>query len=405
MTATRVPSAAARQVLPRPVAGLIWALAVGSPGLVAIGLALMPQSGPDAWAPPVFTLVAATWAITGALVATRRPGNSVGWLLWSTGTAICVSLLGQGYAVASFQFFDGELPLTTGGAWLGMLFNPALALGILLLPLRFPDGEIPSPRWRIVDLAAWGVFAAMLVGQAIQPGVLDMGFVRNPTGVEALAGVGTALVDGANMSILVLVPLVLLSLVLRFRRGTAVERQQLKWFGGAISLTGATIVLATVLPQPLSFVAFVGFSVSLGLVPVAIGIAVLRYRLFDIDRVIGRTVAYAIVTALLAAAFLGTNLALQAVLADATGSSTLTTAISTLVIAALFQPVRRRVQRIVDRRFNRARVDGERIVDGFGSHARDQVDLERLRHAMVAAVDEAVAPSASGVWLRGERGA
>ena len=159
-----------------------------------------------------------------------------------------------------------------------------------------------------------------------------------------------------------------------------------------MAIAGASITLATVMPA-FGAVAFGAFGISLGLIPVAIGIAVLRYRLFEIDRLVGRTVSYALVTALLATAFLATNLVLQAMLADATGSSTLITAMSTLVVAALFQPLRHRVQAPVDRRFNRARVDGDRVVGAFSTEVRDEVDLDRLRQVTTTAAERAVAPA------------
>ena len=138
------------------------------------------------------------------------------------------------------------------------------------------------------------------------------------------------------------------------------------------------------------------------LLPIAIGIAILRYRLYEIDRIVSRTLSYALVTALLAAAFVGTNLALQAAVADMTDGSTLTVAVSTLVVAALFQPIRRRVQAPIDRRFNRAHLDAERVVGSFAQRTRDEVDLARLRHAMVAVVVDAMTPAGADVWLRAE---
>jgi hypothetical protein len=193
----------------------------------------------------------------------------------------------------------------------------------------------------------------------------------------------------------------IVAVVLRYRRGSPVERKQLKWFGSVAVLAFSMFFLAAVVPQPYGQGAWIAASLSMGLIPIAIGIAILRYRLYEIDRIVSRTLSYALVTALLAAAFIGTNLALQAVLVDATGGgTTLTTAASTLVVAALFQPVRRRIQRPIDRRFNRAGADAQRVVEAMSVTVRDEVDLERLRGSVVATASEAVHPAGAALWLR-----
>jgi hypothetical protein len=191
----------------------------------------------------------------------------------------------------------------------------------------------------------------------------------------------------------------------RFRRSRGVERHQLKWLLGAVVLIGITLT-----PSFLDADGEGGFSLldavamtSLSLLPLSVGIAVTRHGLYEIDRIISRTVAYALVTGILATTFVVNNIALQALLADVTGSSTLITALATLVVAGLFQPLRRRIQAPVDRRFNRARSGGERVVEGFAHRTRDLVDLERVRGATVAAIDEAVSPAVTAVWLRSER--
>ena len=208
------------------------------------------------------------------------------------------------------------------------------------------------------------------------------------------------LLDVSGIVLLPCLPLAALAAALRFRRGTPTERQQLKWFGSPMALAALGLAGAATLPQPIGIACYVGMTVALGFVPVAIGIAILRYRLYDIDRLIGRTLAYAAITAILAAAFVATNLTVQALLAGVTGGATFTTAVSTLVVAGLFQPLRRRVQAPIDRRFNRAQVDAERVVEAFANLARDQVDLDMLNAAVVGAIDEAVAPSRASIWLR-----
>jgi hypothetical protein len=409
MPATRVPIAAALTTpasarrMPALLAAIPWAIAVLGPLAMVLIFVQLPPSDEDAWAFPAYTAVATTWLVVGAVVVTRRPDHRVGWLLWLIGFLTVVSLLGQLWAQLSHFLYDDRLPGTVLGLWLSWLFVVALALALVLVPLHFPDGRLPSRRWRVVLLAALVGIAALGIGQIVRPGPIGGYAVANPTGIEGLGGLAQTLSDGGGMLLLLSLPACVAAPVVRFRRGTRNERAQLKWFGSAMGLAAAGLIGATILPQPFGQASYIGMTVALGLVPVAIAIAILRYRLFEIDRLIGRTLAYAIVTAVLAAAFLSTNLALQAVLAGTTGSSTLVVAMSTLVVAGIFQPVRRAVQRVVDRRFNRSRVDGERVVGAFAAHARDQVDLDRLREAVVVAVGDAVAPAGAGMWLRTSR--
>jgi hypothetical protein len=390
--------------LARPVAVIVWLLAIGVPACLAGILAISPSPPSDGWAIPVYSAIVATWGLTGAFVATRRPDNRTGWVLWMLGVGMGVALLGQAWAYLSLALYGGTLPGMTVAAAFGLLFNPMLAL-TLAVPLLFPDGHLPSPRWTIVAATLLGSIAAILVGSVLRPGPFEqMQQIDNPFGITGAAGLADTLIAIGNLGFFVCIPASFAASVVRFRRGTPVERKQLAWFGAAMGLAAAAFICATLLPQPYGVASFVVGTIALGLVPLAIAIAILRYRLYEIDRLVSRTLAYALVTALLAAAFVGTNLVLQAVLVDATrGGTTLTTAVSTLVVASLFQPLRRRVQRPVDRRFNRARVDGERVVATFAGQLRDQVDLDRLRSAVVRAVDDAVAPAASSVWLRGAR--
>ena len=381
---------------------IVWLVAVGAPLLLAVVITRIPVVGDDAWAIPAYTAVVASWCLVGAVIATSRPRSRMGWLILGIGLATTISLLGQSWSVLSLTLFGGTLPGTTIGAWLTWLFLTALSVALLFVPLLFPDGQPPSPRWRPVVLLAAGAVASQALGTILLPGpVSDLGQFQNPTGVPALASVAQSLIDVGAMAQLLCLPLCVLAAIVRFRRGAAVERQQLKWFGSASGLAALGLFGAATLPPPFAVPSWMMMTVALALVPVAVAVAILRYRLFDIDRLIGRTVAYAVVTAVLAATFVMTNVALQAVLADLTGSSTLITAASTLVVATLFQPLRRRVQRTVDRRFNRDRVDAELVVDRLASEVRDQVDIDRLRGAVVAAVDNSVSPAGSALWLRG----
>jgi hypothetical protein len=232
---------------------------------------------------------------------------------------------------------------------------------------------------------------------------------------DGTTGAQDAGLPGPTPIVMALQAFVLVSLVIsfgaavvaigiRFRGGSPVQRQQVKWLVAVVAL-GATVLPLSLVP--VAFDSEIGNVLStiailtLFAIPVVIGIAVLRYRLYEIDRIISRTIGYALVTAVLAAVFLGTNLVLGTVVATATGGSTLAVAASTLLVAALFQPLRRVVQAPIDRRFNRARIDGERLLAAFGGRVREEVDLARLRGAVVATADEAVRPARSGLWLRG----
>ena len=391
--------------LARPAANVVWLLAVGVPvGILALVVA-SPTPVQDAWAIPLYSGIVATWGLVGALLVTRRPDNRVGWVLFAVGLGIGLALLGQLWTYLSLARFEGSLPGTGAGAVLGLLFQPSFFL-VMLVPLLFPDGRLMSRRWAVVAALLLLSAAATLIGGLTKPGPVEgMPLVENPLGMPALGELPQALIDLGGTGALVCIPAGILAAVLRYRRGTTVERKQLKWFGSVLVLSFTMFLGATLLPQPFGQWAWIVASASIGLVPVAIGIAILRYRLYEIDRIVSRTLSYALVTALLAAAFVATNLALQAVLVDATGGgTTLTTAAATLVVAALFQPVRRRIQRPIDRRFNRAGADAQRVVEAMSVTVRDEVDLERLRGSVVVTASEAVHPAGAALWLRRSAG-
>ena len=391
---------ARKRRLARPVANIVWLLAVGVP----VGMLALIVAGPtpevDAWAIPLYSGIVATWGLMGALLVTRRPDNRVGWVLLAVGLCIGLAILGQLWAFLSLAKFEGSLPGTGAGVILGLLFNPSFFL-VVLVPLLFPDGRLMSRRWAAVVALLLLSAAATLIGVATKPGPIEgMPTVYNPLGMPALGGLPQALIDIGGIGALVCIPAGILAAVLRYRRGTLVERKQLKWFGSVLVLAFSMFFAATLLPQPYGQWAWIVASASIGLVPVAIGIAILRYRLYEIDRIVSRTIGWALVTAALAAVFVGTIVGLQAVLAPFTNNNTLAVAGSTLVAAALFQPVRARVQRAVDRRFNRARVDAQRAIDAFGIHLRDDVDLAALHGRLLAAANATVQPAGAGLWLR-----
>jgi hypothetical protein len=351
-------------------------------------------------------ILSGTYPIVGWMIASRRPGNRIGWIFLVVGLSQSLEGLSTQYAMYGLVTAPGSLPLADVASWVA---KSAWVPGFLLLGmlvLLFPDGELPSARWRPLVWVSGVAFALMLVPVAV---------VAWPYRGAALIpqdwGAGDRPVDIANALQLVGVLLSLLvaiaavaAVVVRFRRSSGIERQQLKWFAYA-SLAEIVMLMATqlgIVPAPLDMIVA---AVVTPLVPVAIGIAILRYRLYELDRIISRTVGWAIVTGVLVAVFAGAVVLLQAVLAPFTRENTLAVAASTLVACALFQPLRRLVQRAVDRRFDRARYDGQRTVDAFATRVRNDVDLASLRTSLAATAAQAVRPASSSVWLsaRGAR--
>ena len=344
------------------------------------------------------------FASVGAILAFRRPGNVVGGVLMAGGLLIVLTFLGfiLGAALTTVRGVDD--PLAGLVSLLGALgIDPALIVAGPLLALLFPDGRLPGPRWR---WPAGAIFAALAIGSiliVLRAGPVGDSLGTNPFGVtgvpwlEAVAPVGETLHATALVAALLLA---LAAVVVRFRRSRDTEREQLKWFVGANLLVVLFLFLSladgATDPTPFDLLAVC----SLSLPPIAVGIAILRYRLYEIDRLISRTIGWTIVTGVLVAVFAGAVIALQAALSGITQGQTLAVAGSTLVAFALFQPVRRRIQSAVDRRFDRSRYDGERTAAAFAERVRDEMDLARLGSALVATADDAVRPTSAGVWLR-----
>jgi hypothetical protein len=334
----------------------------------------------------------------GAILVARRPAEPVSRISLAIGI-VTITATGLRSLSLALEAVAGPAPAVGPLAAVisSTLWTAALiAWGFLLV--RFPSGRGSDRLSRAAD----GLLVVALVGAilaAFAPGPVNVSWLpptENPVGVGMLAGALRAAVEGTGL--LAFVGGLVLGfavLVRRYRRAGPVIRAQIRWVGAAALLP---VLVFPVLLVVESFYTL-WFSLT-ALLPAAIGIAILRYRLYDIDRIIGRTLAYAVATALLAAVFVGSNLVLQAVVAGATGEGTLAVAGSTLLVAALFQPIRRRVQRPIDLRFNRAHVDGARVVDAFGLRSRDEVDLDQLRSSVVLAAEEAVAPASATVWLR-----
>ncbi len=340
--------------------------------------------------------------VVGALLVTRVPGNAIGSWLVLAGALVTVS------AVAHFAQAAGAVmePMPwPGAAWaalLGALVEVVpIAIVTVIVPLHFPDGRLPSPRWRWVQRLMVLAIAASTVAGLFGPGPYGTADLANPLYAPGLAPLPDAL---AAVALLAAVPAFLgsaASMVVRYRHAGHVERQQMKWLAAVASIAGVAFPASFIVPnETASFVLYTIGYASLAALPLAIGAAILRYHLYDIDHFISRTVSWTVTSALSVAVFVGGLLALQYILSGVTQAQTLAVAASTLLAAVLFQPLRLRVQRAVDRRFDRTAVDADRATTEFANRLRDEVDLDTLTRELESMVDDVVRPASSRVWLR-----
>jgi hypothetical protein len=287
--------------------------------------------------------------------------------------------------------------------WTVTWLDPLFFCFVVFLVLFFPEGRMPSRRWRYVLAGLVIASAAMIVTTAIKPGIVfDPTLpVENPAGIERVETIRNAVSTAASLLFIVTAILACVGAVLRFRRARGVARQQFKWFGLAVCLLFVAFLMIGLtgngFPDQVAE-AFVGAAFA-GLA-LAVGVAVLRYRLYDIDRVVSKTLVYGGLTLVLGAAYVGLVLAGQALFSSFAGGSNLAIAVSTLVVAALFLPARARVQRLVDRRFYRRRYDAQRTLDAFGARLREQVELDGLRVDLEGVVRETMQPAQVSLWLR-----
>ena len=370
---------------------LAWTLFGVTVVLLAASAVIGPAGGETWGATLGFIPTSVTFAAAGALVAART-GNRLGWLFLAAGVVSAITVLGSVYAARPVA---DRLP---GAAWAGWGFTVLLGItGYLffLTLLLFPDGRPPSPRWRPVLWLAVAGGAAEMVTSAVSDVNFSSNFRALTDPVRLVAPLTTAYSLETSGQLLVLLAGAA-SLVVRFRRAEPVERLQLKWFTYAAVVVAAVIaVVSNLTSNPLPV-----FEVFFPLIPAAVGVAILKYRLYDIDRIISRTLAYAIVTALLAGVYAGPVLLSTLVLGLHTPVAV---AIATLAAAALFNPVRRRVQRMVDRRFNRARYDADRTLTAFGGRLTGALDLDSVRDDLAATVQAALEPAHVSVWLASDR--
>lgn len=377
---------------------VLAAIAIAVP--VAVVVADVALGWPSGGIYLVFAPACVAFAAVGWLISVRRPENLIGPLLLS------VAALFAMYFPIDLLVLLGSPPppVQVAAAFSSASDAPGFILLTLVVAL-FPDGRLPGPGWRWVPIVAGVGIISVTIGFALNPGPLAVfPSVENPLGVPGFPGAIIGEIGYLCLNVLLIGSVA--ALVTRWRRGSVTERAQIKWVGTAALLLVVTacINFATFdSSDPFaSALATVLATIAAALVPITIGVAILRYRLYDIDRIISRTIGWTLVSASLVAVFGLAVVALQALLVDVTQAQTLAVAASTLVAFALFQPVRRRVQTAVDRRFDRASYDAQRTVDAFAEALRDEVDLARLRTTLLGAASEAVRPTTGEVWIRSE---
>ena len=395
---------------------LAWSLAAVSLLITALALVLIflgwPTPLPEGWTPwhgqAISALGISGPPILGGLISSRRPHNPYGWLWLGFGMGFALLLLAQVYAAYSLEVQPGSLPAPrlVGNvvAVVGWMVSTALFPFLLLL---FPTGELPSRRWRIV---AWAIVVAGLTALAAGPFMpVEDNFIpgENPLGVGGTVGeVITSLGYAAVIVILLTIVLSALSMVLRYRRAGGVERQQLKWFAYAAALLVGQWISSFLYEPPGAWDTLTEMVPIVGLY-VAVGIAILRHRLYDIDVLINHTLVYGALTVTLAALYFGGVTAMQTIFRTLTGQaeqSQLAIVVSTLVIAALFNPVRRRIQGFIDRRFYRRKYDARKTLDSFSGRLRDETDLEILCDDLTGVVRETLQPAHVSLWLSTDPG-
>jgi hypothetical protein len=342
-------------------------------------------------------------AVPGAVLVGYRPTNPIGWILAAMGLTSGVSVVLGEYGYYALHTHPGSVPGGVLALWLQtLIWFPPIGL-VPLLVLLVPDGSLPSSRWRPLVWVAVAAMAVVMVTGAFSPGPIGgeplPGTPQNPLGIEP-AGQALGLAGGVAFLVTpALAVVALLALALRFRRAQGVERQQLKWFAyGTFLLLAGGAALFLPLSEGVSKVIV---AAGLGCFTGALAVAVLRHGLYEIDVIINRTLVYGLLTALLAGVYASAVLILGQVFGGVGGDlPSWVVAGATLAVAALFQPARRRVQAVVDRRFNRRRYDAAKTVEAFSRRLRDEVDLDALSVELLGVVDQTMQPTRASIWLR-----
>ena len=356
------------------------------------------------------TAVTLAFSTIGAIIVSHRPKHPIGWLFCVIGLLAGIDHFCGEYAIYALLAHPGALPAGEVGAWVRS-WVWALYVGIgMFLVLLFPDGRLPSRRWRPFAWSVVTVVFLSVMALAFSPGPVDgLGPIENPLGIESLGFFAREVDVVAVVEALLFIPLASVaagSLLVRLRRSRGVERQQVKWFAyGEVVLVIGTIAAYTIseassVPWWVPSVGFLLTMVGIAGLPIGVAIAVLRHRLYDIDLLINRTLVYGSLTATLVALYFGGIVVLQRIFVTLTGQqSTLAVVASTLVIAALFTPLRRRIQSFMDRRFYRRKYDARKTLEAFSARLRDETDLDALNDELVGVVSETMQPAHVSLWL------
>jgi hypothetical protein len=391
----------------RTASWLAWSMCALSLVLTVLSLILLSLNRSHGYIVDFWfeiTVLPATFPMVGAVIISSRPENVIGWLLCTDGLLTAVVHFSSEYALYSLLAQPGSFP---GGEALGWLAYWLWTLGAgLIVPLflLFPTGQLPTSRWRW--FAAFSAIAILVgaISMSFSPTLAPYSSFQNPLGTRSLEGVDRII----EPLIFILVLIAAASMFIRLRYAREVERQQIKWvaYAGVLAFSGITLRHSLFVVTNMSWIWWVGFIPNIvGFIgiPVAMGIAILRYRLFEIDLIINRTLVYGLLTATLALLYFGSVTALQSLFSLLTGQgNTLAIVSSTLAIAALFMPLRRRIQSFIDRRFYRRKYDSAMILEAFGTKLRDQTDLEKLCEDLAEVVDETMQPAHLSVILRSE---
>ena len=393
----------------RTAARLAWSLCALSLALTALSFLLLNLnlSHPNTYIYDYWldnTVGTLSYAPVGALIAARRPANPVGWLLCLNGVVLSIGHFSAQYAIYTLLAQPNTFPAGEALAWIASWILPII-IGIQIwFYLLFPTGRLPSARWKWL---AWLTVAFVVVGVILSAFAFGanagLGPIPNPLGIEGFSNVYDMVLNFLPL----LYVAVASSLFVRLRRARGVERQQIKWFAYAVAATISGIILAYMLPGVIDTPRWferAGFALNIAVtpaIPISMGIAILRYRLYEIDTLINRTLVYGSLTATLVALYFGGIVLLQRLFVVLTGErSTLAVVVSTLVIAAVFNPLRRRIQSFIDRRFYRRKYDAAKTLEAFSAKLRDETDLDALSDDLVGVVRETMQPAHVSLWLR-----
>ena len=385
---------------------LAWGLAALGPALTIGGYAVLAAAGGRlsfGVSDILFSAITIAFLIVGALVAVRHPRNPIGWIFLGVAGSTGLAQLAYGFVEYRLQS-DGDPGVTAGvaAAYAEVSWVPFVLVPATFLLLLFPDGHLPSRRWRPPAWCAGaGIVGVLFTTATTAEPLSEFPAVRNPFAIDS--PVMEPLAALAFLLLIVGVVAAVVSVVARYHAAGNTQRQQIKWLGVSGAVLAVAIALDVALEDVTGGAAYVGTTAAVVSLPAAVGIAILRHRLYDIDVVINRTLVYGALTATLAGTYIAGVLLLQLALSPLTASNGLAIAASTLAVAALFQPARRRIQAAVDRRFYRRKYDAARTLERFGASLRDEVEIDALADELRAIIAQTMQPGHVSLWLRETR--